>query len=73
MQLKDIAPSFGIAFLVALSVYFIKYLPISNWIILPIQLIIGAVALFVMCEKTKMQEYIEVKEIAKGFLMKIKR
>ena len=73
MQLKDVAPSYGIAFLVALAVYFIKYLPISNWIILPIQLIIGAVLLFVVCEKTKLQEYIEVKEIAKGFLMKIKR
>jgi len=73
MQLKDVAPSYGIAFLVALAVYFIKYLPISNWIILPIQLIIGAVVLFVVCEKTKLQEYIEVKEIAKGFLMKIKR
>lgn len=73
MQLKDVAPIYGIAFLVALAVYFIKYLPISNWIILPIQLIIGAVVLFVVCEKTKLQEYIEVKEIAKGFLMKIKR
>ena len=73
MQLKDVAPSYGIALLVALAVYFFKYLPVSNWIILPIQLIVGALVLFVMCEKTKLQEYIEVKEIVKGYFMRIKR
>jgi len=73
MQLKDIAPSYGIAFLVALSVYFLKYLPISNWIILPIQIIVGILVFLSVCEITKLQEYIEMKEIAKGFLMKIKR
>ena len=29
-QLRDIAPSFAIAFTIAISVYFLKYLPISN-------------------------------------------
>lgn len=66
MQIKDVSPSYGIALFVALSVYFLKYLPISNWIILPIQLIIGAVVLYSVCEKTKLQEYIEVKRIVIG-------
>jgi len=73
MQLKDIAPSYGIGFLVALSVYFFKYLPISNWFILSLQLVVGAVVLFVICERVKLPEYQEVKEITKGFLKKIKR
>lgn len=73
MQIKDTAPSYGIAFLVALSVYFLKYLPISNWIILPMQIVVGALVLLVVCEKTKLQEYIEVKIIAKGLFRKIKR
>ena len=72
-QLKDVAPSYGTALLVALAVYFFKYLPVSNWIILPIQLIIGAVVLFVVSEKAKLQEYIEVKEIVKDYFMRIKR
>jgi hypothetical protein len=41
MQLKDVAPSYGVAAAVAVSVYFFKYLPISNWIILPIQIVVG--------------------------------
>lgn len=63
-QLKDVAPSYGIAFLIAMSVYFFKYLPISNWIILPIQIMVGVVIFFIICEKTKLEEYIEVKGIA---------
>ena len=72
MQLKDIAPFYGIAFLVALSVYFLKYLPVSNWLILPIQIIIGCVCLFVLCKFTKLTEYFEMKNILLGFVKKNK-
>ena len=71
-QLKDVAPSYGIAFLIAVSVYFFKYLPISNWIILPIQIIVGVIIFFVVCENTKLEEYIEVKGIAKQYLSRLK-
>ena len=56
MQIKDIAPNYGLGFIIALSVYFIKYLPISNFIILPIQFIVGAGVFFLICEKTKKEE-----------------
>ena len=46
MQLKDIAPSYGISFVVALPVYFLKYLPMSNWIIFPIQVVVLGVVFF---------------------------
>lgn len=72
VQLKDIAPSYGIAFLIAISVYFFKYLPISYWIILPIQIIVGLSVFFLVCERTQLEEYIEVKGIAKQYLAKIK-
>lgn len=73
MQLKDIAPSYGIAFLIALCVYFLKYLPISNWIILPIQILVGVVVFFAICEIIQLEEYIEVKGMVKQFLLKFKR
>lgn len=73
MQLRDVVPSYGIAFLIAVSVYFFKYLPISNWIILPIQIVVGAVVFFAVCEKTKLEEYVEVKDMAKQYLSKLKR
>ena len=64
MQLKDVAPSYGIALLVASSVYFFKYLPINNWLILPIQIVVGVGVFFFVCEKIKLPEYVEVKNIA---------
>ena len=71
MQLKDVAPSYGVATTVALSVYFFKYLPISNWIILPIQLVVGAGVLLAVCEISKLPEYLEVKGIALDFVKKL--
>lgn len=73
MQLKDIAPSYGIALLIAVSVYFFKYLPLSNWIILPIQIFVGVAVFLLVCEKTQIDEYVEVKEIATQYLSKFKR
>lgn len=73
MQLKDIAPSYGIAFLTAISVYFFKFLPVSNWIILPIQIVVGAAVFFAICEITKLEEYVEVKGMTKQYLSKLKR
>lgn len=71
MQLKDVAPSYGIAFVVAVAVYFLKNLPLSNWIILPLQLLVGTTVFFVLNERVKLGEYAEVKEIAKDFINKI--
>ena len=73
MQLKDIAPSYGLSLIIAASVFFFKYLPLSNWIILPIQIIVGVIVFFVSCEKTKMEEYVELKSIALQYLSKLKR
>ncbi len=72
MQLKDIAPSYGIAFLIALSVYFIKYLPFSYWIILPLQIFVGAFVFLVICERTKIGEYVEIKNIALQFFSNLR-
>ena len=70
MQLKDVAPSYGVASVVALAVYFLKYLPLSNWIILPVQLAVGACVLLFVCETTRIPEYVEVKGIAKNSIGK---
>lgn len=73
MQIKDVAPSYGVAFTIALSVYFLKYLPLSYWIILPIQLIVGIVVFFLVCNITKLEEYNEVKGIVMPMINKIIR
>ena len=71
MQLKDVSSGYGIAFVVAVSVYFFKYLPVSNFIILPIQLLVGSVVFFFICENVKLPEYLEVKEVAKEYIGKL--
>lgn len=73
MQLRDIAPSYGVALLMAVSVFFLKYLPLSYFIILPIQLVVGGGVFFVVCETLKLPEYLEVKGVALDYLGKLKR
>ena len=72
MQIKDIAPSYGIAIIVSFMVYFLKYLPLSYWIILPLQLLIAACVFFILCVKKDIQEYREVKEILLPYINKFK-
>ena len=71
MQLKDVAPSYGVAFVVALSVFFLKYLPMSFWVVLPLQVVIGTIVFFFLCENIKLQEYGEVKRIAIQYMYKV--
>lgn len=59
-QLCDIVPSFGIAFSIAISVYFLKYLPLSFWIILPMQIAVGMLVCIAICRKSGLEEYKEV-------------
>ena len=73
MQIKDVAPSYGLAFIIALSVYFIKYLPVSNWVILPLQILIGVLVFFFVCNRMKMQEYQELKSMAQSLTKRKKK
>ena len=67
-QLLDVAPSYGVAFLMAISVYFIKYLPMNNWIILALQIVVGIVVMVAVCELTNLQEYKDVRIICRDYI-----
>ena len=73
MQLRDIAPSFFISLTMAIVVYCLKFLPISNWFILPIQIAVGLIIFILMCKVSKIEEYKEVINMIKPVLNKIKR
>ena len=68
MQLKDVAPSYGIAIAIALPVFFMKYLLISYWIVLPLQIIVGLSIFLLIGKFAKSAEYVEIENIMKGFL-----
>jgi len=73
MQIKDIAPSYSLAIIIALPVFFLKYLPCSYWIVLPVQIILGIVLFLAICENKRIEEYLELKEIFKGASHKFNR
>lgn len=70
MQLKDVAPSYGIALFVSLSIYFLKYLPMSFWIILPMQIVTGVLAFLFVCHVTKTEEYSMILSLLKPYIQK---
>lgn len=63
LQLKDISASFILSFFVAAVVYLISYLPLSSYILLPVQLIVGLVLLIVLNEIFMLDEYKIIREI----------
>ena len=72
-QIKDILPSFGVALTMALVVYVISYINISAMWLLLIQITVGALITFVLCELFKLEEYVEIKSIALSMLSKLRK
>jgi O-antigen/teichoic acid export membrane protein len=69
-QLKDVLPSFAVAIVMAIPVYLVGLLPLSPFILFPIQLSVGAVLAIVISEKAKLPEYLEIKKMAIPVLKK---
>lgn len=62
-QLRDISPSYFTAFVIAIAVYFLKYLLLPYYIVLVIQVFIGVVVGLIVSELLKFEEYLELKTI----------
>ena len=62
-QLRDISPSYFTAFVIAIAVYFLKYLLLPYYIVLVIQVFIGVVVGLIVSELFKFEEYLELKTI----------
>ena len=60
-QVKDIMPSFLLAGFMAIIVYLLSFIPLSVYIILPIQILTGATIVFGYCEFTGTDEYVKAK------------
>lgn len=62
-QLRDIAPSYFTALVIALAVYFLKYLSLPYYVVLMLQIIVGLIACITISEIFKFDEYKELKTI----------
>ena len=56
----------------AIIVFIVGFIPISPYILLPIQILVGAIIVFFICEITKLEEYIQLKQIALDVLKRKK-
>lgn len=72
-QVKDILPSFGVAVAMAVPVYAMSFIPLSPFILLPLQIVAGAVITLAICEVTKLPEYMELKGIVSPLIKKMRR
>ncbi|WP_297678119.1 lipopolysaccharide biosynthesis protein [uncultured Bacteroides sp.] len=70
-QLKDILPTFLTSFAVAFFMWSISLLDWSVYILLPLQLLSGVLLAFLVYERLKLPEYLELKQLAIFLLKKI--
>ena len=71
-QIKDIFPSFVVAAVMAIIVWCLTFINLSSIVLLMIQLIVGGIIVIILCEITKLDSYIEVKDIAVTYFNKLR-
>ena len=71
-QVKDIMPSFLVSVCMGLIVYAMSFLPINYYILLPMQVIVGALVFIGLCKLFKLDEYEECKSMISVYFNKIK-
>lgn len=67
-QLKDIFPSFLIALVMAVTVYAISFINLAPVIVLIIQILVAFAVVIVLCELTRLDAYVELKDMAAYFI-----
>ncbi len=70
-QIKDILPSFGVAMAMAVPLFAMSFIHLNPFLLLPLQIVVGAVITIAICEVTKLSEYIELKGIAMPIINKV--
>ena len=70
-QVKDILPSLVVAMAMAVPVWGMSFIPMTPYIMFPLQIMVGAIITISFCEKTKLPEYLELKGIVMPIINKI--
>ena len=71
-QIKDILPTFIVSFLTAAAMWSLTLLPLSNWLLLPLQCLLGILLAILVYEHLHLPEYVEVKQLALSLLRRKK-
>lgn len=67
-QLCDVAPTYGIAIIIVLSVYFIKFLPLNGLVVLLLQIFVGLIVFFLSCHFLKNEEFKDIRNIISNLI-----
>ncbi len=70
-QIKDIFQPYIVAGIVFASVYFMKFLPVSFWIVLPLQMIVGLIVVYISCRVLRVKEMYDVYAISTVYFSKL--
>lgn len=70
-QVKDILPSLKVALVMAVPVAAMQFIPINPFILFPLQVIVGITIVLLVCEKSQMPEYLEIKSIVMPIISKV--
>lgn len=70
-QVKDILPSLGVAVAMVVPVFAMCFIPINPFLLLPLQILSGAIIVITICEVTNLPEYFEIKGIAIPIINKV--
>ena len=71
-QIKDILPTFLVSFVTAAAMWSLTLLSLSNWVLLPLQCLLGIALAVLIYECLHLPEYVEVKQLAFSILRRKK-
>ena len=69
-QIRDVFPVFAVSLIVSTIMWLFSLLDISVYIQLPVQIVVGLTLAFVVYERLKLPEYLEVKRLGLSALHK---
>lgn len=72
-QIVDLLPSFGVSLFVGLIIFAISFIPLTPYVLFPIQIIVGVILAFLICEIIQLPEFVEIKGIIVDSWKKIKK
>lgn len=72
-QIIDILPSFGIAMFMSGIVYGMSFIPVSPFILFPLQILVGMTIAISLSQRLELPEYIEIEDIARKAIVKFRK
>lgn len=71
-QIRDVLPTFLVSFAVAGVMWGLSFLSLSYYVVLPLQIIAGLSLAFLIYERLKLPEYLEIRGMVLSILQKVK-